>query len=591
MDSDGSEVDVSLTKGPESGAPQSGGSSAGRPGSPEDPDPILIGDSAPISEVVETCLRVAASSATVLLLGETGTGKEVLARAIHRRSGRPGQFVAVNCGSVTESLIESELFGHERGAFTGATEAHPGLFRSAEGGTLLLDEIGSLPKAAQHTLLRVLQEGRVRPVGATKEVPINVRVIAATSVPLVAAMERGEFREDLFYRLDVIRVVVPPLRNRSEDVTLLFDHFCARHARHHGLKAPIPTPPFREALLTYSWPGNVRQLQNLTERLVLTHPGEELTVRDFTEALGRLLHPRSAPEAAPPEAEPPEAQSPASRAREPEPDLSDSLEEFLERCERRYLSAALHKTGRVGEAAELAGLSRRTLSRKIKKFGLAVGPRGAEDEAPNLWLSSPPLEPLRLLPSAGEVTIGRSTVCDLVLPFPSISRVHARLRYRDGEWWIEDAGSRNGVLLNGATLTQPTRIALDDAITVDPFRFRVTADEAPPAASHSTTSAHMVTVQLRNIPLQQIVERFRARGHSGNLKVANASATGSIRIAEGEIVSAVFNSGQECLQGEAALRALAGLSEGMCVVSASERIRAANFLSDDERKAFEETHA
>lgn len=547
----------------------------------EGAQPILIGDSAAISEVVETCLRVAASTATVLLLGETGTGKEVLARAIHRHSGRPGQFVAVNCGAVTESLIESELFGHERGAFTGATEAHPGLFRSAEGGTILLDEIGSLPRSAQHTLLRVLQEAKVRPVGSTKEVPVDVRVIAATSVPLVRAMERGEFREDLFYRLDVIRVVVPPLRNRFDDVTILFDHFCARHAARHAVAAPRPTPSFREALLTYSWPGNVRQLENLTERLVLTHPGEELGVRDFTEAVGRLLVPalaREVPPAAPePEPEP-----------EPKANLNLSLEDYLERCERRYLAAALEKTGRVGQAAELAGLSRRTLSRKIKKFGLTVGPQ-AEAEAPQLWLSSPPLEPLELPLAGGEVTIGRSTSCDLVLPFPSISRVHARLRYERGGWWIEDAGSRNGVLFNGSALGEATRIALGDAITIDPFRFQVTTHEAPRAA-HSTTSAHMVTIQLENIPLRRIVERFREGAQSGQLKVANPTASGTIHITAGEIAAASYASGEQVLEGEPAVAALLGLTSGMCVVSATERLRAASFLTEEERASCEETH-
>ncbi len=546
-------------------------------------DPILIGDSAAISEVVETCLRVAATRATVLLLGETGTGKEVLARAIHEHSGRPGQFVAVNCGAMTESLIESELFGHERGAFTGATEAHPGLFRSAEGGTLLLDEIGSLPGSAQHTLLRVLQESKVRAVGATEEVPINVRVIAATSVPLVRAMERGEFRQDLFYRLDVIRVVVPPLRNRFEDVTLLFDHFCARHAKRHGLQAPTTKRSFREALLGYSWPGNVRQLENLTERLVLTHPGAELGVRDFTEALGRLLIPRTPSEAAP-------APAPPAPPREPGPDLKGSLEDFLERCERRYLEAALEKTaGRVGEAADVAGLSRRTLSRKIKKFDLQTGGPADSPELKRLWLSSPPLDPLPLLSTALEVTIGRSTACDLVLPFPSISRVHARLRYQGESWWVEDAGSRNGVLLNGVAVTEPCRIALGDLIAIDPFRFEVVAHETPREA-HSTTSAHMVTIQLKKIPLEQIVARFRSQGQSGLLKVASPDTTGTIRITHGEVFSAQFRSAEESLEGEAALAALSALKDGMCVVSASERIRAATFLSDEERVACEETH-
>ena len=330
----------------------------------------LIGRSPQIQRSVETCIQVARTDATVLLLGETGTGKELLARIIHEHSHRRGDFVAVNCGAITESLLESELFGHEKGAFTGATSAKDGLFRRAEGGTILLDEIGCLPLNAQHSLLRVLQEGCVRPVGSSREVPIDVRVIAATSTPLLEAMERHEFREDLFYRLDVIRVVVPPLRGRRQDLRPLFDHFCRQHAEHHALTPPRVTPDFERVLLSYDWPGNVRQLENLTERLVLTCAGRELGADDLMRHV-----------ASPPSRAAHTASSPASRPEEPPThvDLSANLRDYLDRCEANYLEAALERTGgRVQAAARLAGLSRRTLSRRISKYGIEVSSlRGA----------------------------------------------------------------------------------------------------------------------------------------------------------------------------------------------------------------------
>ena len=322
--------------------------------------------------IFDTCVRVAPTEATVLLLGETGTGKELLARAIHKHSSRPGRFVAVNCGAVPEALIESELFGHEKGSFTGATGAKPGLFRAADKGTLLLDEVGDLPASAQLSLLRALQEGKIRPVGGSEEMPVDVRVIAATSVPLYEEVEQGRFREDLLYRLDVIRIVVPPLRDRPEDILHLFAHFVKKLSDHHNLRAPTVSQGFEAALKSYPWPGNVRQLENFTERLLLTEPGAYLTIRHFHElmrpyhAASRTHHfvvrPTTATEG------PPSAAPSVPGIALPEVDITKSLSQIMNEVEKRYLEAALRENeGRIQATANTAGLSRRTLLRKIKK--------------------------------------------------------------------------------------------------------------------------------------------------------------------------------------------------------------------------------
>jgi DNA-binding NtrC family response regulator len=354
----------------------------------------LVSHSPLLWEIFETCGRVAPTDATCLLLGETGTGKELLARAIHKTSGRKGRFVAVNCGAVTETLIESELFGHEKGSFTGATGRQVGLFRHADGGTLFLDEIGSLPLSAQFSLLRALQEGAVRPIGGNEEISVNVRIIAATSVPLDVAVQQGTFREDLLYRLDVIRIVIPPLRDRPEDIPYLFQYFCERQAKHHDTRSPQLTDGFIEAMLTYRWPGNVRQLENFTERLVLTFNGPRLTKEHFYQ----LMRPYRGDEQgqqdgggggqglgtsspmggmgglpSTPLSDPFNPQTYMRRA--PAADVSKTLAEFLDPVtldlERRYLQAALRlNEGRIQATANTAGLSRRTLLRKLKKHGL-----------------------------------------------------------------------------------------------------------------------------------------------------------------------------------------------------------------------------
>jgi DNA-binding NtrC family response regulator len=317
----------------------------------------MISRSQKMRDLFEICVRTAATDATVLILGETGTGKELLARAFHRRSQRAGRLVTINCSAVPENLIDSELFGHVRGAFTGAQQEKEGLFRYADGGTLFLDEVGSIPLQAQYRLLRALQEGRVRPVGSDREVPVDVRVIAATSVRLDEAVDQGTFRHDLLYRLDVIRAVVPPLRQRPEDILLLFGHFMRGLSDHHGVPRPQIDDSFLDAFVSHDWPGNVRQLENLTERLLLTHAaGERLTADHFATLV------------APPQTED-AGDALADAAPDLERSLPDEVDDAVRRTERAYLQAALQRTGgKVGRTAEIAGISRRTLLRKLKRL-------------------------------------------------------------------------------------------------------------------------------------------------------------------------------------------------------------------------------
>jgi len=243
--------------------------------------PIVAASPAMI-EVLELLERAAEFKTTVLLTGESGTGKEVLARAIHAQSGRREEaFVGVNCGAIPENLLESELFGHARGSFTGADRARRGLFLEADGGTLFLDEIGELPPALQVKLLRVLQEEEVRPVGESKSRRVDVRVLAATARDLEADVAEGRFRQDLFYRLNVVRVRVPPLRERRDDVPLLVDHFLAHFREVLGRPVRGLSDEALDALVAYSWPGNVRELENVMERAMILASGDCITLREL----------------------------------------------------------------------------------------------------------------------------------------------------------------------------------------------------------------------------------------------------------------------------------------------------------------------
>lgn len=323
----------------------------------------ILSRSAAMWDLFDLCTRIAPSSATVLIVGETGTGKELLARAVHRRSGRRGRFVAANCASIPPELINSELFGHEKGAFTGAVRSKTGLVAHAHGGTLLLDEIGDMNSEAQQSLLRMLQEKRIRPVGSLVEKEVDVRVVAATNIPLAQAVGEGDFREDLFYRLDVLRMNIPPLRERHEDILFLFGHFTKKLAKHYALNPPTYADSFLDALLEYDWPGNVRQLENVSERLVLARHQRALTARDFAKLKTANLSK---------EEQTPTTANLAVRTHiDTSKTLQENLDPLIARQEREYLETLLNQNeGRIAATADQAGISRRTLLRKMKLQGL-----------------------------------------------------------------------------------------------------------------------------------------------------------------------------------------------------------------------------
>jgi len=261
---------------------------AAHTGAAEDWRSEIVTRSPRMEELLEQARRVAATGTSVLIRGDSGTGKELLARAIHRASPRrDGPFIAINCGAMPEGLLESELMGHERGAFTGAQQANTGLIRSADGGTLLLDEIGDMPLALQVKLLRVLQERRVRPVGGTRDFAVDVRILSATHRDLGDAIAAGSFREDLFYRLNVIDLRIPPLCERPEDIPLLVYRRLQALAQRDGTRAPVYAPEAMELMAAAHWPGNVRQLDNAVEQHVALAPGAVITAEQVRRSLGR----------------------------------------------------------------------------------------------------------------------------------------------------------------------------------------------------------------------------------------------------------------------------------------------------------------
>jgi formate hydrogenlyase transcriptional activator len=326
---------------------------------------VAIGLSAAFREVLAQVEVVAPADSTVLLIGETGTGKELIARLIHdesRRSAHP--FVAVNCAALPESLVESELFGYEKGAFTGAFGRKAGKFELADRGTMLLDEISDLPAPAQAKLLRVLQEREVQRVGGTKPIPINVRLIAATNHDLESCMRAGAFRADLFYRLSVFPIHLPPLRQRREDIPPLVRHFVDRFAERQHKPAPDMAPGVMDMLVNYNWPGNVRELQNVVERAVILARDAKITC-DLIAMRDSVDHGTAESFAvSPPQAHPPQA---------PRPEAPPSLVPFTE-AERLAILRALELTGwRISGhsgAAEILGLKPTTLHAKMKKLGI-----------------------------------------------------------------------------------------------------------------------------------------------------------------------------------------------------------------------------
>ncbi len=317
----------------------------------------MVGRSAAMQKVFELLRRVAPTRTNVLIRGESGTGKELVAKALHNLSDRSqGPFVAINCGAIPENLMESELFGHVKGAFTGAGSARDGVFVAARDGTLFLDEIGDLSLPMQVKLLRALQERSIRPVGGDRELPVDCRVVAATNRDLEAAIEAGEFRSDLYFRLDVVQVVLPPLRHRPEDITPLVERFFERLTRELGRELDGITPEAMEWFLRYDYPGNVRELENLVERAVALEAGTVLSDANL----------------------PTRGSSRGTRTSFPE--LGEDgidLDHAVADLERHLISSALRRTNGVRkEAAKLLGISFRSLRYRLEKLGIQVGSGG-----------------------------------------------------------------------------------------------------------------------------------------------------------------------------------------------------------------------
>ncbi|MCK5726368.1 MAG: sigma-54-dependent Fis family transcriptional regulator [Thiotrichaceae bacterium] len=300
-------------------------------------DSGMIGNSAPMKRVYEVLNQVASMPATVLIEGESGTGKELAARALHRWSERKGSFVPINCGAITAELLESELFGHTKGAFTGAQQSREGLFTYADGGTLFLDEIGEMPLSMQVHLLRVLEECSIRPVGANREVPINVRIIAATNRNLKEAVDKGLFRADLYYRLNVISVRLPALRERMDDLPTLVEHFASMLSTEIGIQPPDIRNQDLLCLQNYDWPGNVRELKNVIERCILLKKSPQQCIN---------LHYFGNTEA-----------------------TNQPQDEKLESIEKQHIINILKdEEGNKSAAARRLGVSRKTLERKVKRW-------------------------------------------------------------------------------------------------------------------------------------------------------------------------------------------------------------------------------
>jgi two-component system nitrogen regulation response regulator NtrX len=321
----------------------------------------MVGESAAMVVLREQVALAAPSNGRVLIYGENGTGKELVARNIHGLSRRrAGPFVEVNCAAIPEELIESELFGHVRGAFTGAVSDRRGKFEAAHGGTIFLDEIADMSLKTQAKVLRVLQEQVMEPVGGSNRIKVDARVLAATNKDLPQEIKANRFREDLYFRLNVVPISVPPLRARADDIPRLAEHFMATFASEYGRRSKTFEPDAMTALQRYDWPGNVRELRNVVERLMIMVPGDRISTRDVA-----FLATSSAPQAEP-----------------DAPPLLTSLHDARERFERDYILRALAiQRGNMSRTAEMLGVERSNLYRKMRGFGLAPA-RRADDEEP-----------------------------------------------------------------------------------------------------------------------------------------------------------------------------------------------------------------
>jgi transcriptional regulator with GAF, ATPase, and Fis domain len=316
----------------------------------------MISECREMQKVFTVVEKVAATNSTVLILGESGTGKELIARALHRLSGRSGKLVPVNCGAIPEEILESELFGHERGAFTGAIANKIGRFQLADGGTIFLDEIGEMSPKLQVKLLRVLQERKIEPVGSTRTIDVNVRVVAATNKDLREEVKAGRFREDLYYRLQVVPIFLPALRERGSDVVVLARYFLERSALEVGRVGLSLAPEVEQKLRDYQWPGNVRELENLIERLAVLSDRELISVQELPEYIHQTA------------ARPLDA---AAHAELPVDGIDFNA--LVDQYETQLITLALERTsGNKKAAAKLLRLNRTTLVEKIKKKGLAA---------------------------------------------------------------------------------------------------------------------------------------------------------------------------------------------------------------------------
>ena len=333
----------------------------------------ILGESKPVRQMVALIEKVAVSKTSILIVGESGTGKELVARMIHEFGPLgDGPFVPVNCGAIPENLIESELFGHKRGSFTGAVGDKQGLFEVANGGTIFLDEIGELPLSMQVKLLRALQERSFKKVGAVEDVKVDVRVIAATNRDLETAIRQGTFREDLYYRLNVIMIKTPPLRDRVSDIPLLAQHFLEKHAKKHGKEQIGMSDDVMEVLCAYAWPGNVRELENTLERAVALETSQHISLQ--------VLPPQLAERVALTQ---PVVSSPMIAV--PAPDFTQGrvdLDSILGALEKGYLEAALLQSqGVKKKAADLLGITFRSFRYRLKKAGLSSDDPDSDDEA------------------------------------------------------------------------------------------------------------------------------------------------------------------------------------------------------------------
>jgi two-component system nitrogen regulation response regulator NtrX len=320
----------------------------------------LVGQSAGLRAVLASVMRAAPTAATVLLLGESGVGKELVARTIHRNSTRAAQrFVQVNCAAIPEELIESELFGHERGSFTGATEKQIGKFEQADRGTIFLDEVGDMSPKTQAKVLRVLQEQEVERLGSARTIKVDVRVIAATNKSLEEAIARGEFREDLYFRLNVIPIVVPPLRERRDDIPRLVQYFAKRSAEEHNLKNKRFDAPAMDALQQYRWRGNIRELRNSVERLLIMTPGDVVRLEDLPAEISSGEDPIV------------DTGSEGGTSAAGLSGTSGTLREFKDAAERAYLVRKLRDNGwNISRTAELIETPRSNLYKKLEQYGI-----------------------------------------------------------------------------------------------------------------------------------------------------------------------------------------------------------------------------